>query len=192
MNELIKENTIDLMIAMTRLRILPLLGLVVIGVLVFIPAQDVTAMNSGFILSQPDIWEWGIDGEPELGTGFDVWANVTDDGSGLRNVTVQVNGPNMTINNLMTFNGTFHTGSVPAFPNDGTFYVYIRAYDMANVTRTSNSIIIVYESNPVVTIDPSLTMPYVVGSSLGLIVLVTVLAMVYDRKKCACWRRGDP
>jgi hypothetical protein len=185
MNELIKENIIYLVIAMTRLHTLTVLGLVTIGFLLFIPLQHVTAINSGFIVSQPDVWAWGIEGDPQLGIGFDVWANVTDDGPGLRNVTVQANGPNMTINNLLTFNGTFHTGSVPAFPNDGTFYVSIRAYDMANVTRTSNVIIIIYESNPVPTIDPSETMPYVVGSSFGLVVLVTGIAVIYDRRKGA-------
>jgi len=192
MSELIKENKTNDMITMTRLRISALLGVVFIVVLFLSTASHVGAYDSGFILSQPDVWAWGIEGEPELGNGFDVWANVTDDGSGLRNVTIQVYGPNMSINNLMTFNGTFHIGSVPPFPNDGTFTARIRAYDMANVTRTSSNVIIDFESDPVITVDPSLTMPIVVGSSVGFIAIVSVIALVYDKKKSLGERNSLP
>ena len=188
MSELIKENSTGSLIAMTRLQTFALLGLVLTGLLLLSAAQHVTANDSGFVLSQtdvisPNVYHWGVVGEPELGDGFDVWANVTDDDSGVRNVTVQVSGPNMTLNNLMTFNGTFYTTAVPAFPNSGTFNVYIRAYDMANNTRTSTILPIVYDSDPVPVVDPTVTLPIVVGSSIVLIVVVVGLAMFYDRKR---------
>jgi hypothetical protein len=190
MSELIKENGTESMIDMVRLRMLTLLGLIFIGTLFLSAGQPIAALESGFSLSQEaDIHAWGIEGEPELGNGFDVWANVSvdsvlnDDDPGLRNVTVQVSGPNMTLNNLMTFNGTFYTGSVPAFPNDGTFSVRIRAYDLANASRNSAYIYIDYESDPLPVIDPTVTMPIVVGSSIGLMAVVIGLAIFYDRKK---------
>jgi hypothetical protein len=195
MNELIKENATDSVIAMARLRTFTFLGLLFVAVLFLSSFQYVIASDSGFILSQdvtrPDIFGWGIEGEPELGNGFDVWANVTDDtimnddDPGLRNVTVQVIGPNMSLDGLLTHNGTFYTGSVPAFPNDGEFWVRIRAYDLANNTRTSGFVIIEYLSDPIPTIDPAVTMPIVVGSSLGLMVIVVGLAWVYDKRKSA-------
>ena len=131
----------------------------------------------------PNIWAWGLEGQPELGQGFDVWANVTDEETGLRNVTVQAYGPNMTLNNLMTYNGTYYTGSVPAFPNPGTFYVKIRAYDLANNTRTSAVREVVFEANTTPTIPEDATLPAVVGSSIAVMAMVIVLAMVYDRRR---------
>nr|KXH73144.1 MAG: hypothetical protein AM325_08045 [Candidatus Thorarchaeota archaeon SMTZ1-45] len=171
---------------MAKLSFFTILGIVIVTLLFISAIPQVTAGLEGFMISQdsnePDIWEWGIEGEPELGQGFDVWANVSDQDDDLKNVTVQVIGPNMTINNLMTFNGTFYTGFVPAFPNDGTFSVRIRAYDLENNTRTSTLVYIDFESNPTPTIDPSVTMPIVVGSSVGFMVFVVGLALLYDRR----------
>jgi len=159
------------------------------GALLLSAVQPITAHDAGFTPSQEaDVYAWGIEGEPELGNGFDVWANVSvdaimnDDDPALRNVTVQVSGPNMALNNLMTFNGTFYTGSVPAFPNDGTFRVRIRAYDLANVSRNSAYEDIVYESDPLPVIDPTVTMPIVVGSSIGFMTVVVGLAIYYDKR----------
>ncbi|MHA1964105.1 MAG: hypothetical protein ACXACG_05865 [Candidatus Thorarchaeota archaeon] len=199
MSELIKENRTESMITMVPRRTFSQLALIFMAVLLLSTVQYVTANDSNFMLSQtdtraPNIYGWGIEGEPELGNGFDVWANVTDDepSSGIRNVTVEVNGPNMTLINLLTFNGTFYTGSVPAFPNDGTFNARIRTYDMENNTRNSYSIQIVFSSDPPPIADPSVTMPVVVGSSLGLMVVVIGLAMIYDKKRSAGERVSHP
>jgi hypothetical protein len=191
MSELIKENKSEYMIDMTRLRLFIPLGVILLSALLLLSVQPVpqqTTAISRFTLSQgdeirPNIYAWGVKGTPELGLGFDVWANVTDDDSGLRNVTVQVSGPNMNLNSLMTFNGTYYNSSVPAFPNDGLFDVNIRAYDLANNSRISYYLHFQYEENPVIPIDPTISMPFVVGGSFGLIVLVIVFAIVYDRKK---------
>ncbi len=176
MNELIKGKAVDCVIAMVRIRTAPFLGIVILSILLFSGAQRVEAAS-------PTIWAWGVEGEPELGQGFDVWANVTDDDLDLVNVTVEVVGPNMSVNNLMTFNGTFYTGSVPAFPNDGEFSVRIITYDLANNSRTSGRVYIEYEENYTPPIDPEVTMPVVVLSSVGLMAVVITLALVYDRRK---------
>ena len=191
MSDLIKENGTESLIDMTRLRLFIPLGVILLSALLLSSIQPVpqyTTAISRFTLSQgdeirPNIYGWGVEGDPLLGLGFDVWANVTDDDSGLRNVTVQVSGPNMTLNSLMTFNGTYYNGSVPAFPNDGSFDVTIRAFDLANNSRISYDREFQYEENPVIPIDPTLSMPFVVGGSIGLIVVVIGIAVVYDRKK---------
>ncbi len=205
MSELIKATGPNTLIVMVRLRTLSIFGLIFIGAFLFSTVQSITANNSGFSLSQfPVIHAWGIEGEPELGNGFDVWANVSyddilnDDDPELRNVTVEVNGPNMTLSNLLTHNGTYYTGSVPAFPIDGTFIVRtgseptfpidgtfrvrIRSYDMANETRTSGPVYIDYVSEPIPEIDTSVTIPVVVGSSFGLMAVVIGLAVYYDKR----------
>ena len=188
MNELIKENKSEHMIDMARLRLFTVLGIIFVSVLLPSSVQSTKPMasvSSSYVLSQnaPDVWGWGIEGDPLLGQGFDVWANVSDRNSDLRNVSVQVSGPNMTLNNLLTFNGTLYTGAVPAFSNDGLFNVYILAFDMTNGSRTSYNVFIDYEKDPIIPIDPTITMPFVVGSSIGLVVLVIWLAMFYDRKR---------
>ncbi|TET08808.1 MAG: hypothetical protein E3J86_09880 [Candidatus Thorarchaeota archaeon] len=188
MSELIKENKSEYMIDMARLRLFTILSIIFVAVLLSSSAQNTNSMvivKPNYTLSQtsPDVWAWGIEGDPLLGQGFDVWANVTDTDSDLRNVSVQVTGPNMTLNNLLTYNGTFYTGSVPAFPNDGLFNVLIRAYDLTNRSRTSYNVDFEYEENPIIPIDPNVSMPFVVGSSIGLVVLVIGFAMFYDRRK---------
>lgn len=201
MSELIKENTSESMITMARLRICTLLGLFFIASLFLSTAQQVTASESGFIPGQTlplSVYAWGIEGEPEFGNGFDVWANVSDDDvmndddPGVRNVTVQVTGPNMTLYNLLTHNGTYYSGSVPAFPNDGTFSVRIHAYNMDNETRTSTEVQIVFESDPTPTVDPSVTMPIVVGSSFGFMAVIAGIALVYDRKRVSGENTNQP
>jgi hypothetical protein len=181
MSDLIKGNTTDYTITMTRLRTLSFLGLVFVAIILFSSNSHVTALAN--------IYAWGIEGEPELGQGFNVWANVTndavvnDDDPGIKNVTVRVIGPNMSVRNLMTFNGTYYTGSVPAFPNGGTFNVYIIAYNQTDQPRTSSNVYITYNPDAPEPVDPSVTMPIVVGSSIAIMVVVVVLALVYDRRQ---------
>jgi hypothetical protein len=167
------------MITMARPQTMTLFALAIAVIFLFSFTQPVTAADT----RPPNVYGWGFEGQPELGQGFGVWANVTDDETGVRNVTVEVFGPNMTLNSLMSFNGTYYIGSVPAFPNDGTFNVRIRAYDLANNTRTSAFRDIVYESNPPPTIPEDATLPIVVGSSIGFMAVVIVMALVYDRRK---------
>ena len=119
-------------------------------------------------------------------------AIVNDDDPGVKNVTVHVSGPNMTLNNLMTFNGTFYTGSVPAFPNDGSFDVYILAYNMTDHPRISSNVVIVFESDPGLVLDPNVTLPVVVGSSFAFMVVVVGIAMVYDKRRIPEEPTGQP
>lgn len=181
MSELIKGKTTENKIVMTRLRTLSFLGMFFMAVILLSSSSHVTALAT--------VYEWGIEGDPELGQGFNVWANVTndeivnDDDPGIQNVTIRVIGPNMSIRNLMTFNGTFYIGSVPAFPNAGTFNVYLIAYNMTGNPRISTNVYITYSPDAPEPIDPSVTMPVVVGSSVALMIVVVVIALFYDRRK---------
>jgi hypothetical protein len=73
---------------MARLRLLPVFGILLVLALSLSTVQagqHFALVETGFSVSQdtgdPDIYHWGIEGEPELGQGFDVWANVTDEES---------------------------------------------------------------------------------------------------------------
>jgi hypothetical protein len=167
------------MITMARPQTMTLFTLAIAAIFLFSVTQPATAADT----RPPNIYGWGFEGQPELGQGFGVWANITDDETGVRNATVEVFGPNMTLSSPMSFNGTYYTGLVPAFPNAGTFGVRIRAYDLANNTRTSAFRYVVYESNPLPTIPEGATLLIVVGSSIGLMVMVVAVALVYDRRK---------
>ncbi|MFX1483449.1 MAG: hypothetical protein ACFFCP_09690 [Promethearchaeota archaeon] len=195
MSVLIKDKDDKRMIGMARQTTHFLACIFLLGALL-ISSMGVVYASSDYVLSQdvtaPNIYAWGVEGDPLLGQGFDVWANVTDDGLGVRNVSVQVTGPNMTLNDLLTFNGTFYTGSVPAFPNDGHFIVNIRTFDIANNTRTSYPLHFDYVADLVIPPDPTVTMPYVVLSSLGLIGVLIISAIIYDRRSSPSERSMQP
>jgi hypothetical protein len=142
----------------------------------FIPSQDTIA---------PNIWDWNYYGPANKSEPFTVWANVTDNegGSGIRNVTINIQGPNVTLHELMTFNGTYYEANIGAFPNPGTFDLYVNAYDINNNTRLGRHINIVIVDDSAPPIDPQVTLPIVVSSSAILAIVVLAFALIYDRRQ---------
>lgn len=144
----------------------------------FVTSQDVT---------RPNIWDWGVIGNPELLEPFTVWANVSDNdgGSGIRNVTLRITGPNAAVRQLMDNNATsalYETNADP-LPNDGVFRIWIMAFDLENNTRESYDRLVTAEANPLPTVDPSITLPYVVLGSLGLGAVVVFASYQYDKRR---------
>lgn len=148
----------------------------------------ITSTASDFQLSydtiRPNIWDWNYTGRPNASEAFSVWANVTDNegGVGILNVTINISGPNVTIHDLMTFNGTFYEADVEAFPNPGEFHMYVRAFDLNNNTRDGRILTVIIEADVPPPVDPILTLPLVVSSSLVLAVIVVMIALMYDRR----------
>ena len=142
----------------------------------FTPSQDTT---------QPSIWDWNYYGRANQSEPFTVWANVTDNegGDGIRNVTINILGPNVTVHDLMIFNGTYYEADIEAFPNPGTFDMSVVAYDLNNNTRLGRHITIIVEEDLPDPIDPIVTLPIVVASSGILAVSVFGISMIYDRRK---------
>lgn len=130
----------------------------------------------------PSIWAWGISGNANQSVPFIAWANVTDDGVGVRNVTVRVSAPNYTLVEELTYNGTFYEGQLEPLLFPGEYDLQIRAYDMNNNTQTGRYIIVTITSTTDVTLDESLTMPAVVASSILLAIIVTMVAVFYDKR----------
>lgn len=175
----------------------PRLALISLGILALtllaapmLTHDSITAVpSSTHMIAQdeirPNIWGWGIVGNAANFSPFLVWANVSDADSGIQNVTLRVSGPNATSNTLMEYNATsaLYEKNMSPFPNNGTFYVYIEAFDNYNNSRTSSIRTIEASSTSTTTIDASVTLPLVVASSIGLMVVVAGLALIYDRRR---------
>lgn len=189
MSELIKRNKRDVLITMVRLRsptgvVVAFLAILLTGTLLI----SFTSASS-FQISQdstaPNIWDWDYTGRPNESEAFSVWANVTDNdgGVGILNVTINISGPNVTVNDLMTYNGSFYEASVDAFPNPGEFRMHVSAMDLNNNTRDGRIVTIIIEEEVEPTVDPILTLPIVVSTSSVLLVIVLMAAMFYDKKQ---------
>ncbi len=133
---------------------------------------------------RPEIFAWGFEGDPSLGNPFLVWTNVSDTGSGIRNVSVVVEQlyGNST-NYLMDSNGTHYVRTLPGLPENHTYTLFILAFDNANNSATSYSRTIDRHPPPPATVDPAVVMPWVVGSSLGFAVIVLFLSLFYARRR---------
>jgi hypothetical protein len=151
----------------------------------FDPSQPTTA---------PNIWDWGYTGNPNASQPFSVWANVTahPDGLGIANVTMHATGPNVTRHDLMTFNGSFYELDLEAFPNPGQFILWVSAMDLNDDTRDGRIVYITIEDDTDPTVDPLLTMPAVVSTSILIAVVVMVFALMYDRKQIELAGQMEP
>jgi len=110
---------------------------------------------------------------------------VTDDedGVGILNVTLNISGPNVTVNDIMIFNGSFYEASVDAFPNPGEFDLHVIAYDLNNNTRLGRHITVIIEEDLEPPVDPMRTIPIVVSTSLLLVAIVVMFALMYDKRQ---------
>ena len=136
-------------------------------------------------LDAPNIWDWGYTGRPNESEAFSVWANVTvhESGLGIANVTMHITGPNVTVHDLMTFNGSFYELDIEAFPNPGEFKLYVSAMDLNNENRDGRIVYITVEDEGEETVDPLLTLPVVVSTSILVAVIVMIIALMYDRRE---------
>ncbi len=142
---------------------------------VFVSSQDTL---------RPEISTWGIVGDPTSGAPFLAWAKVTDEGSGVRNVSLVVASDfgNSTYISLLD-NGTHYTGEVPGLAANHTYSLYVQAFDLANNSATSYSIEVDTHPGRPSSFDPDLAMPMVVGSSLLLAVTATILSLLYHKRR---------
>jgi len=164
--------------------VLVFLALLMIGTFLVAPttANDFKPSQAS---TAPNIWDWGYTGRPNASEAFSVWANVTvhEGGLGIANVTINISGPNVTVHDLMTYNGSFYVADVEAFPNPGEFLLYVTAFDLNNQSRDGRTIYITIEEDDELTVDPILTLPIVVSSSIVLAVVVMMFALLYDRRQ---------
>lgn len=143
--------------------------------------------NSQYIVSQdtvrPEISSWNFTKEARRGEDFEVWADVTDTGSGVKNVSlvVEETASIKTVHSL-SFNSSLYTAQIQALQANRTYELFIRAFDNANNSATSYRRSIDLMIATTTRIDPNVTFVPVVVSSSVVGVLVIVLAYFYDRK----------
>ena len=121
---------------MVRLQSKAMMFLVFLSLFLINTTQVVVSSAGDFQTSQdttaPNIWDWNYYGNANLSQPYTVWANVSENegGVGIRNVSIYVLGPNATINETMTFNGTLYEAHMDPLPNPGTFDLFVKAFDL--------------------------------------------------------------
>ncbi|MFW9850053.1 MAG: hypothetical protein ACFFF4_13025 [Candidatus Thorarchaeota archaeon] len=132
---------------------------------------------------RPEIYGWGILGHIGESPTFTVWANVTDNDSGVENVTVNIrqDGGSPVVT-LMSFNTTFYTLTLPHVELNHTYTVWIESYDVAGNVATSYSRNFDLRIDTVTNLDPIVTLPYVVSVSILTLVVVLWLSNEYNKR----------
>ncbi|TFG34561.1 hypothetical protein EU527_02790 [Candidatus Thorarchaeota archaeon] len=141
---------------------------------------DIYLMNQD--TTGPTIHTWGISNNVVERVPFTVWANVTDEGVGVRNVSVYITAPNYTLVEELIYNGSYYQKQLDPFLFEGEYRLQIRAYDMNNNTRTSGLIFVTITSIEDVPVDEGITMPVVVTTSILLAIIVIMAALLYEKR----------
>ena len=152
--------------------------------LVFVVLANGALVASAQDTVRPEISKWGIDGNARGGESFFAWANVSDASSGVRNVSLIVHPDEGNVSEYpLASNGSLYVDVIPPLEFNRTHTLFIKAFDMANNSATSYSRVIDRRPASSTTIDPAVTAPVVVGSSLVLMVIVIIGTWFYDRRK---------
>ena len=138
---------------------------------------------------RPEISDWGIEGDPAALEPFGVWAEVHDSGSGVKNVSLVIRNEagNITMHPL-SFNDSLYVAQIQPLGANHTYVLFIEAFDNSDNVATSYARTIdTYVSHSIAP-DPTVTMPYVVGSTLAVAGVTCAAAVIYDRRR---GRTGD-
>ncbi len=133
---------------------------------------------------RPTIEVWNISRSAYEGEPFTVWADVRDLDSGVRNVSLTIldSAINRTEYELLD-NGSYYVVSIGRLQFNRSHELWISAFDMANNSATTYHLTINLIESTYTPVDPWVTMPTVVSSSLALMAMVICLAAVYDKRR---------
>jgi len=133
---------------------------------------------------RPTIEVWNISRSAYEGEPFTVWADVRDLDSGVRNVSLTIldSAINCTEYELLD-NGSYYVASLGRLQFNRSHELWISAFDMANNSATTYHLTVNLIESTYTPVDPWLTMPTVVSSSLALMAMVICLAAVYDKRR---------
>lgn len=133
---------------------------------------------------RPTIEVWNISRSAYGGEPFTVWADVRDPVSGVRNVSLVIQ--DTTLNRTeyeLLYNGSYYAASINRLQFNRSHELWISAFDMANNSATTYHLTVNLIESTHTPIDPSVTMPIVVLSSLTLMAMVIGVAVVYDKRR---------
>ncbi|MHA1247022.1 MAG: hypothetical protein ACTSPE_06820 [Candidatus Thorarchaeota archaeon] len=133
---------------------------------------------------RPEISDWGLEGDPSALEPFDVWAEVHDSGSGVKNVSLVIRDEmgNVTKHPL-SFNDSLYVAQIQPLRANHTYVLFVEAFDNSDNVATSYSRTIDTHVSRTSAPDPSVTMPYVVGSTLAVAGATCAAAVIYDRHR---------
>jgi len=133
---------------------------------------------------RPSIELWNISRSAYEGKPFTAWADVRDPASGVRNVSLIIQDSAMNRTEYELFhNGSYYMASIDRLQSNRSHELWISAFDMANNSATTYHMTVNLIVSTYTPIDPWVTMPTVVLSSLTLMVLVIGVAVVYDKRR---------
>jgi hypothetical protein len=135
----------------------------------------------------PTIHNWSHS-EIKADEYFSIWANVTDDDSGILNVTAKadvISGDGNDSIFLLEFNGSLYVTNEAILAFNNTYRLWIEAYDNAMNYRLGfgHTIDLVPINPEDIPKDPYLTMPYVIGSSIALLAVIILVSFYYSKIK---------
>ncbi len=133
---------------------------------------------------RPSIEVWNISRSAYEGESFTAWADVRDLVSGVRNVSLKIQDSalNRTEYELL-HNGSYYVASIGRLQSNRSHDLWISAFDMANNSATTYRLTVNLIESTYTPVDPWVTMPTVVSSSLALMAMVICLAVVYDKRR---------
>jgi len=171
------------------------LHMVVILVSVMVLAQGVVINTSAANPQQreitglqdtlrPSIEVWNISRSAYEGEPFTAWADVRDLVSGVRNVSLKIQDSALNRTEYELFhNGSYYVASIGRLQSNRSHDLWISAFDMANNSATTYRLTVNLIESTYTPVDPWVTMPTVVSSSLALMAMVICLAVVYDKRR---------
>lgn len=138
---------------------------------------------------RPTIEVWNISRSAYEGEPFTAWADVRDPVSGVRNVSLIImdSAQNRTEYELL-HNGSYYVSSIDRLQSNRSHELWILAFDMANNSATTYKLPVNLIESTYTPIDPWVTMPTVVSSSLALMAMVICIAAAYDKRRAS----GEP
>jgi len=143
--------------------------------------QEATSLQDTL---RPTIEVWNISRSAYEGEPFTAWADVRDLASGVRNVSLTIldSAMNRTEYELL-HNGSYYVASINRLQFNRSHELWISAFDTANNSATTYHLTVNLIESTYTPIDPWVTMPTVVSSSLALMAMVICLAAVYNKRR---------
>jgi len=133
---------------------------------------------------RPTIEVWDISRSAYEGEPFKAWADVRDPGSGVRNVSLIIRDSVLNRTEYeMLHNGIHYAASIDRLQANRSHELWLLAFDMANNSATTYHMTVNLIESTYTPIDPWVTMPTVVSSSLALMAMVICVAAVYDKRR---------
>ena len=178
-----------------------LFGIIILIIYVMLPLNihntsdfelgSMSSISSSLILQEdtmaPTIHNWSYS-EIVADEYFIIWANVSDDDSGILNVTAIADVTSGEANDsvfLLEFNGSLFITDEAILNFNNTYRLWVESYDNEMNHRISyGRTIDLHPTDPTdITKDPNLTMPYVIGSTLALLALIVLISFYYSKTK---------